>query len=77
MQCDLNQLRDGETGSIVDIDADEALYYRLHALGFRNGQSIKVLRHGILKGPIQVALGTTQVIIRRTDAARITVKRAA
>jgi len=77
MQCDLNHLLDGESGSIVDIDADEALYHRLHALGFRTGRSITVLRHGILKGPLQVALGTTQVIIRRKDAAKITVHKAA
>jgi ferrous iron transport protein A len=77
MQCELNQLRDGETASITEIDADEALYYRLHALGFRTGQPITVMRHGILKGPLQVSLGTTQVIIRRKDAARIKVRRAA
>jgi ferrous iron transport protein A len=75
MQCELNQLAAGESGSIVDIDADEALYFRLHALGFRMGRSITVIRHGNFKGPLQVALGTTHVIIRRNDAAKITVHR--
>lgn len=74
MQCDLSLLQDGDTASILEIEADEALFHRLHALGFRLGRQVKVLRHGIFQGPIQVAIGTTQIILRRCDAARIIVK---
>lgn len=77
MICDLRYLADGDSAAILDIDADEALFHRLYALGFRLGRQVTVLRHGILKGPIQVAVGTTQVILRRSDAAKITVKREA
>lgn len=75
MHSRLDQLANGESASIVEIEAEDALYFRLHALGFRTGKSITVLRHGILNGPLQVALGTTQVIIRRHDAAKVIVHR--
>ena len=75
MICDLSHLRDGDSASILDIDADEALSSRLNALGFRSGKVVTVLRHGILQGPLQVAVGTTQIILRRSDAARIRVNR--
>lgn len=77
MLSDLNHLRDGESASIHEIEADPALFHRLKALGFQSGRCVTVLRHGILKGPIQVRIGTTQVILRREDAARIKVQRVA
>jgi ferrous iron transport protein A len=77
MPFPLCALPPGESASILSISADEALHHRLSALGFQYGKTIKVLRAGILKGPLQVAIGTTQVIIRRKDAAKITVQKTA
>jgi ferrous iron transport protein A len=77
MPLPLCALAPGESAQILSISADEALHHRLSALGFQYGKTITVLRAGILKGPLQVAIGTTQIIIRRKDAAKITVQKPA
>jgi ferrous iron transport protein A len=43
-------------------------------LGLRVGKSIHVLRRGALGGPLHVRVGTTEIIIRRTDARQICVQ---
>jgi len=77
MNSDLNRLGVGESGDILAIEADEALHHRLLALGFRHGKRVTVMRVGIFHGPLQVAIGTTQVILRRADAAKILIERTA
>jgi ferrous iron transport protein A len=57
---DLSRLNAGESGLIQSIEADEALHHRLQALGFQTGKSVSVVR-----------LGMTDVIMRRSDAAKI------
>jgi Fe2+ transport system protein FeoA len=47
---------------------------RLSALGFRAGKTLQVLRRGTLAGPLQVRLGTTDVILRLSEAAQIEVR---
>ena len=44
------------------------------ALGFRTGKPLHVIRRGKLSGPLQVRLGTTDVILRRSEAAQIEVQ---
>ncbi|MDD2769541.1 MAG: FeoA family protein [Methylococcus sp.] len=67
----LNHLKDGESAVIRSISADGALYHRLTGLGFRVGKAIAVVRHGRFKGPVQVRIGTTDIIMRRSDAEKI------
>lgn len=71
MSTDLSRLKDGETAQVLSIEADEALHHRLMALGFRIGKPVTVIRHGRFKGPLQVRVGMTDVILRRCDAAKI------
>lgn len=71
MSTDLSRLKDGETAQVLSIEADEALHHRLMALGFRIGKPVTVIRHGLFRGPLQVRVGMTDVILRRSDAAKI------
>ncbi|MDD1649112.1 MAG: ferrous iron transport protein A [Methylococcaceae bacterium] len=71
MSTDLSRLKDGETAQVLSIEADEALHHRLMALGFRIGNPVTVIRHGRFRGPLQVRVGMTDVILRRSDAAKI------
>jgi ferrous iron transport protein A len=73
MESDLNHLKEGESAIIRSIGADGALYHRLMALGFRVGKAVSVIRHSRFRGPMQVRVGTTDVILRRTDAEKIRV----
>ncbi|MCR4303615.1 MAG: ferrous iron transport protein A [Gallionella sp.] len=71
----LASLHPGETATIVSIHAEEALHLRLLALGFRNGKQIEMIRKASFSGPVQVRIGTTDVMLRRVEASKITVKK--
>jgi ferrous iron transport protein A len=74
----LAHLHPGDTATIVAIHAEEALHQRLLALGFRSGKQIELIRKASFSGPLQVRIGTTDILLRRTEAAKIKVcKRAA
>ncbi len=72
----LNDLPCGQRATIVAIHAEESLHQRLQALGFRTGQMLEVIRKAPFAGPIQVRLGTTDIVLRLREAANIRVCRA-
>ena len=72
----LVQMLPGDTATIVSIHAEEALHQRLQALGFRSGKRIELIRKASFSGPLQVRIGTTDILLRRNEAAKITVCRA-
>jgi ferrous iron transport protein A len=69
----LAALHPGDTATIVSIHAEEALHLRLLALGFRTGKQIEMIRKASFSGPLQVRIGTTDVMLRRIEAAKIEV----
>ena len=71
----LTVLHPGETATIVSIHAEEALHLRLLALGFRNGKRIEMKRKASFSGPLQVRIGTTDIMLRRSEAAKISVEK--
>jgi ferrous iron transport protein A len=69
----LVSLLPGQDASIASIHAGEALHHRLAAMGFRIGRRIQLMRRGALDGPLHVRIGSTDIIIRRSDAACVKV----
>lgn len=69
----LATLKTGDTATIVSIHAEEALHQRLLALGFRTERRIELIRKASFGGPLQVRIGTTDILLRRTEAAKIRV----
>ncbi|HUW26385.1 MAG TPA: FeoA family protein [Gallionella sp.] len=69
----LAALHPGDAATIVTIHAEEALHQRLLALGFRSGKHIELIRKASFSGPLQVRIGTTDILLRRSEAAKITV----
>jgi len=67
----LSQLKIGQQAVISAIEAEEYLFHRLSALGFRVGKPLSIIRRANFNGPLHVRLGTTDVILRSTEAARI------
>lgn len=63
-------------GTITDIHTDDALRQRLQALGFRSGKDIEIIRKASFGGPVQVRIGTTDILLRQTEAALIEVRTA-
>ena len=72
----LSTLHTGETATIVAIHADEALHQRLLAMGFRTGKRVELIRRARFSGPLQVRIGTTDILLRKIEAEKITVHRA-
>lgn len=70
----LTNLKIGQYAVITAIEADESLFTRLSALGFRVGKPLQIIRRANFNGPLQVRLGTTDVILREAEAARIQIK---
>lgn len=69
----LRQLPPGEIATITAIHTEEPLHQRLLALGFRTGNHIEVIRLARLSGPLQVRIGTTDILLRRSEAEKIEV----
>lgn len=69
----LAHLHPGDIATIVSIHAEEALHQRLQALGFRSGKQVELIRKASFSGPLQVRIGTTDILLRRNEAAKITV----
>jgi ferrous iron transport protein A len=72
----LSAMHPGDIATIVSIHADEALHLRLLALGFRNGKKIEMIRKASFSGPLQVRIGTTDILLRRSEAEKIKVQKA-
>lgn len=67
----LSHLKIGQKAIISGIEAEETLFHRLSALGFRVGKPLSIIRRANFNGPLQVRLGTTDVILRSTEATQI------
>lgn len=70
----LSELALGQHALVTAVHSAESLAHRLAALGFRAGKPLQVMRRGTLSGPLHVRLGTTDVILRRSEAAEIEVQ---
>ncbi len=70
----LDSLQPGQSATIQKVAVDEALYQRLSALGFRPGKSVALVRRASFNGPLQVRIGNTDIILRRSEAQLIKIK---
>lgn len=73
----LEQLPVGQRALIAEVSGDQALRARMFALGLRHGREIAVIRRARLGGPLQVRIGTTDLIVRRTEARLVKLNEAA
>ena len=64
----LDALHPDERGTILGVDAGEALYHRLAALGLRVGKRVRLLRRAPLGGPLHISLGMTEIMLRPHEA---------
>ncbi|MBC7787917.1 MAG: ferrous iron transport protein A [Methylophilaceae bacterium] len=64
----LNDLNTGDYATIHAIDAEQSLHQRLLALGFRVGKKIELIRRASFNGPLHVRIGSTDVILRASEA---------
>jgi len=72
----LSSLAPGESATIVAVHTEEPLHQRLLAMGFRTGKQIEIIRKARFSGPLQVRIGTTDILLRKNEAEKIKVKKA-
>jgi len=71
---DLTQMRQGERGKVIDIQGGWGLLRKLEALGIRQGTEFVKVSSQLMRGPITIRVGNTQVAIGFGMALRIIVE---
>lgn len=67
----LYHLKSGDSATISGINTvniDLPLTQRLVALGFRVGKQVQVMRKASFHGPLHVRIGSTDIILRESEA---------
>ena len=68
----LSCLGKGECACITGIHGSECVRQRLQSMGLRTGREAEVIR-SCRQGPMQIRVGSIDLIMRRSDAARVTI----
>lgn len=74
MAIDLTRMRKGERVKIVDIQGGQGLLRKLETLGIKQGTEIVKVSSQLMRGPITIRVGNTQVAIGFGMARRIMVE---
>ena len=74
MVIDLTQMRKGERGKIVDIQGGGGLLRKMETLGIKQGTEIVKVSSQLMRGPITIRVGNTQVAIGFGMARRVIVE---
>jgi ferrous iron transport protein A len=64
----LAELPTGHTATISALDGDPEIRTRIQSLGLRVGRDVAIIRRSRFGGPIQVRIGTTDLLIRPKQA---------
>ena len=67
----LADLPTGQTGTIAALSGDPDIRIRIQSLGLRVGREVAIIRRSRFGGPIQVRIGTTDLLIRPEQAAQV------
>lgn len=70
----LTEMEAGSKGLVMDVEGGHGLKARLDALGIRTGVKITKISGQLMRGPIIVRVGTTQIAIGFGMAARVIVE---
>lgn len=70
----LNDLKPGQSGSILTIQGAPALVQRLYEFGLFEGESVEFIAAAPLGDPIEIRAGNTRISLRRSEAAGIQIQ---
>ena len=70
----MSQMYSGQSGKVVEIDGGVGLVSRLSAMGIRPGRKITKLSSMLMRGPVTVQQGSTQLAIGFGMARKILVE---
>lgn len=70
----LTRMGSGKKGKVIEIQGGRGLIARLDAMGIRPGVSITKVSGQIMRGPVLVSVGNTQIAIGFGMASRVLVE---
>jgi ferrous iron transport protein A len=71
----LTQLKKGQSGLIVKINADKALRDRLNSFGVMRGEELTVKGCSLAKQTMEIEIDTTLIALRAVEASKIEIKK--
>jgi ferrous iron transport protein A len=74
MVTSLRDLKPGQSGRIIKVEATGPIRRRLFDLGIRSGEIVRMIRIAPLRDPLEISLGNGHISLRRSEAALITVE---
>ncbi|MCK4338764.1 MAG: ferrous iron transport protein A [Candidatus Cloacimonetes bacterium] len=74
VKVNLAQMKSGEQGTVMAINGGFGLKRRVEALGVRVGVNVKKISSQLMRGPITVQVGNTQVALGFGMAQKIIVE---
>ncbi len=75
MKTSIAELKEGESGTIVDLAGGSAFQRKLRTMGIREGQAIKLVSKQPFGGPLVVEVNRRQTTVGRGLALRIIIER--
>ena len=70
----LRQMQSGRSGKVVEIQGGHGLANRLNALGIRPGKRITKVSSMLMRGPVTIQSGNTQVAVGFGMANRVIIE---
>ena len=70
----VSKMKSGQTGKIIEIQGGQGLSARLSALGIIPGRKLTKISEMLMRGPVTVKAGSTQVAIGHGMAGKIIVE---
>ncbi len=70
----LDQLPEGQTATILDVDGDDAVAVRLLEMGLTDGELIRSLGAAPLGDPLEFEVRGYRISLRITEARRVRIK---
>jgi len=67
----LSELPTGETATIAALTGQPDIRTRMQSIGLRVGREVAVIRRSRFGGPLQVRIGTTDLLIRPQQAMQV------
>jgi Fe2+ transport system protein FeoA len=67
----LSELDPGELGVVCRLDTPEDVSLKLMEMGVGPGESVRMIRKGPLKGPVEIELMSYRLALRRSEAEKI------
>jgi len=74
MLIKLSELKEGETGIVVDVKGDAEMKKRFFSMGIIKGAEIKMIRNAPLKDPIEFQIRGYFLSLRRNEAENVIVE---